>query len=356
MNNFFSRLLRIFRNPATTAVDNIPHDADASETAEKKEMLKPKAKPATERFSFWWKHFPECNDNFPEFEAVNNEATLQTLEEEIRTENFTIVEIPDNIMRAIEILNTDDFDYNQVISLVERSPGLATEFLKMVNSAVYSRGGKISDLRLALPRLGRTSTKAVIYLYSARTSLPNKLIFLPVIQSIVRHCQATALIAGYLSRRYYPDPESAFTAGLLHDVGKLALLQNISKTFNLPEEINGELTEESFNEIFPKLHEKVGAFLAELWDMDDEIKAAIGNHHHFMKVDISEENDLGRTLASIIELSDLMARILGFGRTCSETNIFELPAAKAIGIIEEESTYEFLEDIPKLLSLHIQQS
>jgi len=302
--------------------------------------------------TYWWECPTAAAPPCPEFEAINNKFIQNELHRKVETGSFSIVEIPDNILRAIQIMGNPEFNYAQVSALITRSPALATEFLRVVNSTLYNRGGRITDLRVALPRLGHKTVKAMLYLYSSKMGLASNTILMPVVEKVVDHCQATARIAGYLSQRYYPDPEGAFMAGLLHDVGKLAILQELSESYDLPAGVGTTLSEESFDEIFPGLHEVVGEYLARHWSIGEEISNAIMYHHHFFDASASEKSDLPLALSALINLSDIMARIAGHGRHIDAVDIFAEMSAVELGMVRDTGTIEFLQAIPELLQDH----
>lgn len=298
---------------------------------------------------YWWLTVRE-KPPVVEFEAIDLRRVYTDFSGHVASGAFGIIEIPSNIMRIMSILGKPDFTYHEVTDLISRSPVLAGEFLKMANSSLYGRGVKISDLRVALPRLGQRQVKGMLYLNSTRMAVADQPVFNQVATEIVNHCNAVGKIAGYLAHRYYPDPDSAFLAGLLHDVGKLAILKELGDRFDLPAEAAAGLTEDSFAEILPPLHEAVGTHLAQHWELDDEVAAAISHHHTLDDVEVLDDHSERQYLSALINVSDTMARVLGKGRWIGDVNLFGMTSAKELGLEGDRGTVEFLKPIPELLA------
>ena len=298
----------------------------------------------------WWEKELNPVQQDVKFSGISNEDLFIDLESKIKMGNFNLIEIPDTVMRIVRLLNSNDFDYNEVEDLINRSSGLAGEVVKIANSSQYSRGRKITRIRDALTRLGPKKVNAILYLHSSKSSLSENQSFNKMIKDIMDHSYAVAQIANYLSLRYYPDPDSAFLAGLLHDIGKLAILKELQDRFNIPD-INMELTESSFGDVIPNLHEMAGRYIAKSWHMSEDIVTCIANHHSPEQVNMINEADTDqvRHLTYLIQMSDIMARILGHGRPLGSLDIFGIPASVQLGMYEDDTTIQFLKDLPKAL-------
>lgn len=312
----------------------------------------PKTDPNDDKY--WWCFEGNELDATPSLKDIDSETIYAELNRKIEANEFPVIEIPDTVMRTMQLLNNPEFDFAEVAGVVNRSPAMAGEFLKIANSSLYSRGVEVRDLRTALPRLGRKNLKAMLFMYSSKLSLADNPVVNELAVSIVDHSYATALIAGYLSQRFYPDPDSAFFAGLLHDIGKLGILRALSqqkRTFEIDETSEAEdfSMNDAVEQLFPTLHEKAGRFLGENWKLDETVLDAIEHHHDFRDTGFEDETQLSLHLSCLINLSDSMARILGMGRRIGRVNIFGEEACVELNIEKNIETIEFLEDIPKII-------
>ncbi len=298
----------------------------------------------------WWCHPGTPIPDTPVIEALDPEFVTAELNRKIDNDEFPVIEIPSNVMKTLQILNNPDFDYGDVASLVNHSPAMAGEFIRVINSSMFSRGVQINDLKLALPRLGRENVKALLYMYSSKMCFVRDPLFNDLAVDIVDHSYAVGIIAAYLSQRYYPDPDGAFLAGLLHDIGKLGILKAISDNFELPKDVDVKMTDELFENIFPRLHERAGKFLAGSWKINPTVIAAIEHHHDFMDTPFDEESQADLHLSCIVNIADTMARILKFGRAIGPTNIFAEASTIDLAMEKDRETVKFLDEIPRILS------
>jgi putative nucleotidyltransferase with HDIG domain len=299
---------------------------------------------------YWWclEETPPKTKVHSLLKNIDDSKIYNELNRRIDNDEFPVIEIPDNIMKTMGLLNNPEFDYSEVAGLINHSPAMAGEFIKVINSSLYSRGLVINDLKLALPRMGKENIKALLYMYSTKMSFAGDPLLNKLAEDIVDHSYSVAIISSYLSQRYYPDPDGAFLAGLLHDIGKLGILKSISETYKLPRKVDFEMTLDVFDNILPPLHEKAGKFLAENWKVNKIVIAAIEHHHDFMDYGFTEDEQLQYHLSALVNLSDAMARILGHGQKIGPVNIFSLPATIDLSISRDHETIGFLENIPEV--------
>ena len=299
---------------------------------------------------YWWCVEEVVQNDIPTYNEIDHEKIHTTLNKRIEAGQYPIIEIPENAMKALKLLNDPDFEFGAVANLINKSPGMAGEFLSLVNSSSYSRGVKINDLRVALPRVGRENVKAMLYLYSTKMSLASSPGLNKLAVKIVDHSYATAIIASFLSQRYFPDPDTAFLAGLLHDVGKLGILKAVTEDHDFIQGISGEIFEENFGNTFCDLHEAIGVNLATKWGIDDLVVSAIKHNHDFFDYGFGDDEQEKFSLSALINLSDTMAKILGKGKLDSSVNILDLASTRELNINPDKSTFSFLEDIPAIVN------
>lgn len=366
MNALLKRFLDIFRlgqqQPRAAAVPSAPAstepeppDATATRSwkmpdAPGRLVLKRPATPgAAADKTYWWRIALRPRPVFPEFEAVNSKKEFERLKRKIDSGNFAMMEVPDNVMGVLKLLRRPDIPFDAIAAVIQKSPVMAGEFLKVANSSLYSRGNKVHHLGQALKLLGLEHIKSMLYLYSASHNISGSALLNDAASQVVEHSKAVSLIARYLSKKLFPDPDLAFLAGLLHDVGKLAILKQIGEDFNIPE-FDFKLTEEAFTELFPPLHAKAGKLVSRSWDIEEEVALAIECHHDYPERNFDEGGELEILhLCALVDLSDMMAKMLGKGLFVAEGDIFEYPAAKYFNFEPDAETIKFLEPIPELV-------
>ena len=305
--------------------------------------------------NYWWCFEGHPHEDIPLFDIINNNLIINDIKANIKSGALPVIEIPDNVMKTLRLLDDPEFSYRDVAQLIERSPAMAGEFLKITNSSLMNTGSAtIHDLRTALPRLGKVKIKSMLYMYSSKINFMNKSVFDTLAVDIVEHSYAVGLIAGYLSQRYFTNPDVAFFAGLLHDIGKLAILKSIADSYDIPKQPGMMFREEMFDRIFPELHEKVGLYIAQSWKIEDAVKAAI-LHHHDLYVSPNDYSspEMVENICCLINISDTIARILGKGKHIGPVNIFHEDAAVRMNMAKNWSTVEFLNNIPGMMNFKL---
>ena len=324
-----------------------------SDTATRTFLARPKADDTPEKAEEtpWWDFAGHPASQAPVFDILQDDRIVEELNRKLDADEFPVIEIPSNVMKAMSILDKKDFEYPEITNLISRSPAMTGEFIKTFNSALYFRGETITDLKVGLPRLGKENIKGMLYMYSSRMNFSSNVLFNGLAKGIVEHCYAVALLANYIGQDYYANPEEAFLAGLLHDIGKLGVLKCLTETYEMPEELDFEMTEDVFDHVFPSIHEKAGEFLAGNWKISESIKFAIKHHHDFNTMEDADSDSEEYHLAALINLCDSMARTLGYGRRISKINIFDTDAARILSFENDNSTVDFIKNIPEMLSL-----
>ncbi len=200
--------------------------------------------------------------------------------------------------------------------IVETDPGISVKVLEIVNSAVYGLGRKITALSEAVVFLGLDEIKKIAIgmtvfekmFKSGNAKLFNRLHFW-------RHCISTAVLSMEIAREIkYPDPEEAYIAGLLHDVGKIFLdTQGENNYGDLIQELStsSDLIIEKERSVIGLGHDDVGAFFCSKWKLPEKLSLAVKYHHQpFEHLDLTNEE---MQLISIVSLSNFLCWTQGIG-------------------------------------------
>jgi putative nucleotidyltransferase with HDIG domain len=182
------------------------------------------------------------------------------------------------------MLGDPDTDANDINSVLVRDPALAATILRIANSSYYSLRSKVTNLNLALSVLGFRSVRNIV-LTAASTGVFGRKSRTPHFDSraFTTHSIAVAATCRFLARfSRDTSPDLAFSVGLLHDIGKLAMDQCMPEAYSAAVERARDLHAPitlAETAIWGCDHAAVGAMLARKWGLPNEICEAIAYHH-----------------------------------------------------------------------------
>lgn len=204
-------------------------------------------------------------------------------------------------------MNSPSLDYEKLEEAVRYDPGLTANILRLANSALFGVKRPVDSLHMAFVVLGE---KKLFELVMAHISLRMFDVELQGYQherqDFMRHSVWVGIAAEQFAQTLgIKTEETLFTAGLLHDIGKLVLDPFLLQE---PEEMQAsdvESTSESFDKREERVlginHNEAGAILLEHWNLPSEIYAAVRFHH---APDCATAH---KQLIEIVHVSDMLA-------------------------------------------------
>ncbi|MCM8537612.1 MAG: HDOD domain-containing protein [Lentisphaeraceae bacterium] len=292
----------------------------------------------------WWE-LPVQKDERAIFEEIENSVLYDELKVVLKESRLEVIELPATISAVMDKIHKKHFWYSEVVELIEKSPALTGDFLSIVNSAAFSKGMFIYDLYHALPRLGRKKIQSILFLNASKMSLPETPLFEKVSEEIIYQSQAVAKICRILAPQFGIDQNEAFLAGLLHNIGKIGLLKQISNHYNLPKDIDVEYHQSLFDNILPHFENNAAKRIGQYWKLENKIIAAITQHSSLDKMNRSCLDLKDLKLISLVNLAVYLSRILGYGNSITQTNLFELTSAKILNLKDDENGHRMLMNI-----------
>jgi putative nucleotidyltransferase with HDIG domain len=224
----------------------------------------------------------------------------------------TLPTLPDVATRVLEMTQNPDVSPRELTEMVESDPAIATRLLKLVNSPFFGVRGTVTSVQQALIFVGVSNLRnlvlstAVMDLFDTEGSVGsfNR-------KELWEHSIATAIAARFIARETrLLDPDIAFTAGLIHDVGKVVIDRHFREDFEriiqLVDSHKATMCDAE-TAVLGLDHSEVGLFLAERWNLPEPLREAIGYHHDPRRAPSQQQ------LAALINLADIMARKLKAG-------------------------------------------
>jgi putative nucleotidyltransferase with HDIG domain len=242
--------------------------------------------------------------------------------------------LPGNARVMFELATNPQAEMKDILPLIKQDESMTARILKVANSAYFNRGKPVPNVTDAVGIIGLQELCSLLSCASLSDIFPSSA---PIRATLWTHNTTTAIIARTISQQYRcGDPATAFTAGLLHDIGKLLIIQKFPREYTaLHDRFLQKATSSTAleKEEFPFDHTGVGYFIGEKWTFPESILNPIVRHH----LDWEHlEND---TLTRVVKLADLIAHELTTSRVSGdvrETRLANLTnGLRTFGINEE---------------------
>lgn len=257
--------------------------------------------------------------------------------------------LPQVVTTLLALMDDPESSAEDVNRVLERDPALVGKILKLVNSAFYGLTNKVASVRQAVVILGFNTVRslaisaAVFDLFGkGRNPLFSRVAFWT-------HSIGVAAVSRVLARGESGiDPETAFVAGLLHDLGKLVLDRYAAEEFAQILEAAKE-REETFHAVESEMletdHAEIGAWLAEQWRLPGELRGAIGHHHQLA----GAEDQVAR-LAAIVSFADFVCHRKEIGSSGNYALPVLDPASWALLSLEKSQLGAVIESVESELA------
>ncbi len=225
--------------------------------------------------------------------------------------NIRNLPTPPIVFHQIEkVINNPEVSAGQVASVLSEDPAISVKVLKLTNSAFYGLSREIDSVKQAVVIVGLEAIKNLVLSASVLDMFKGKNIDQEFQEKFWRHSLATAvcsrIVAREARRRGLVDPESAFSAGLLHDIGKMVISCFLPKEYSLfkqERQINqSDLDYEIEEQVIGYNHAQIGGYLAAHWRLPGKLGDAVAFHHH---PQLSEQEN---TLVYIVHIGNYLAK------------------------------------------------
>lgn len=217
--------------------------------------------------------------------------------------------LPAAVIELMTAIEQDDIDTDHIAAKIAQDHGLSTRILRVANSPFYGQSSRVATITDAVVVLGLRAVRTMATAAAVTSALHPDLAtgFDPRV--FWRHSVGTALLARALAEQRRGNADEAFTAGLLHDIGRVALAQcyprHAAEVVRVQQELDCQ-TADAEHAVIGIDHALIGEMLALRWHFPKPLANAIGGHH------VPPENDPGG-LAGLLHVADALAHALDFG-------------------------------------------
>jgi len=236
-------------------------------------------------------------------------------------------------LQLLSLLDNEDVSMKQIVNLLRVDPALSAEILRVSNSALYGLSRRIDNVSHAVVVLGTEVVKRLALTVAIGKFTRNGSNS-AALKRCWDHSMAVALLAERVAGQLHQPRDRGYTAGLLHDVGALALLTCFPSEYGNMIEVARENSFEQLEcerQMFDIDHAAAGGWLARHWNLPDDLVSAISRHH--------DPEACGSDITSIVRCADRLAGVYGYALI--EDHVHETPE-EVVGDLQTKDADDFL--------------
>jgi putative nucleotidyltransferase with HDIG domain len=215
---------------------------------------------------------------------------------------------PQVAVKVLQLANNGKVKLHQLCELISSDPAFASEVLTVSNSLLYAPRYSSTTIEQAVAALGANTLKGMCVTVGVRAYLGNAMSY-PAMRNMWRHNLACAMIAERIAKAGLIDKDTAYTAGILHDVGRVALSVIQPKGYAaLLDKHHGSAASMLLaeREMFGLDHCEAGRQLITDWKLPKSFEAVVADHHSELR------SDNAWNLAALVRVSCAIASAIGF--------------------------------------------
>jgi len=215
--------------------------------------------------------------------------------------------LPDVAADVMALCQQSTSDALRIEKSVTRDPFISAQIVSVSNSPIFAPRMPIVSVRDAIVRIGLSNVSDIVMMVVTSSTMFRIRGFDEHVTKVTSRFPATALAARLIASTLRVPMEAAFTAGLLHDIGDLILLDRCVKTGKVrPEMVQEPVFYSVIMDALHANHAKVGAAACTVWKLSSSTVEAAAHHHNYK---------LGghHFSANLVAAADAFADAMGIG-------------------------------------------
>jgi HD-like signal output (HDOD) protein len=191
--------------------------------------------------------------------------------------------LPVTVSKVMEVTSNPESSANDLIKAILPDQSMCVAILKIANSVLYGRPKQVSSLETAVTVLGFNEIQSIVLAKAAVTTFkPISMAYGKEINPFWDHAFICGLAARIIGEHINQPSGQFFIAGLLHDIGKLAMLLAFGDKYEISKWLNGFSTTAKLKEeyqTFAITHDIVGGRILQHWHFPNNLVTALSYHH-----------------------------------------------------------------------------
>jgi putative nucleotidyltransferase with HDIG domain len=224
---------------------------------------------------------------------------------ELRWDPDSLPPFPAIALKALNLMSGTDTSLLELCNLIRSDLAFSTAVLRIANSPLVAFSKNVTSVLQASMLLGFRRLKSVVITVGLKEYLEGS--FTPVLQSCWRHSVACAMIAERSAKWRLLDKDFAYTAAILHDIGRVALATVMPQSYARVIERGADQSHDllqSEQELCGIDHCQAGRALVTAWNLPEAFLEITARHH--------DPETHPRGAASVVRPSCMLADALGF--------------------------------------------
>jgi len=234
--------------------------------------------------------------------------------EQIATRLQHLPSLPQAVSELLSSFADENVDIDRIARLISHDQALAARILRVANSSFYGLQHKVSTIQEAVVLLGFRAVRSMALAVGMHGTFNTESCRSFDSRAYHRHCTAVGVTARNLAAMAGINRDLAFTAGLLHDIGRLALAANFAVEYS--EVLAYQRRHDCFlvvaeRDVLGIDHAEIGGMLAKAWHFPEALHSAVVDHHAAAAAKAD-------SLANLVHVADVTAHALGLENSGNE--------------------------------------
>ena len=226
--------------------------------------------------------------------------------EEILRKIHNLPSLPTVVMELLASLGQDDVEIHVLANKIAQDQALTAKTLRLANSSFYGMAKQVTSLQEAITILGFRTVRSLAMTAALIGSVADKAATSFNVTPFWRHAIAAAVCARALATHLNINPEAAYIAGLLHDIGRLVLVTQFQPGYEATMAYRAQhdcSLLEAEQAVLGLDHSMVSQVLTQHWKFPEEMQHALAQHHSPLSEDVPK-------LTMIVIAADAIAHAL----------------------------------------------
>lgn len=230
--------------------------------------------------------------------------------------------LPVTVSELMRLTQDPESSAEDIMKAILADQSLCFTILKIANSVLFGRPKKVDSLQLAIAVLGFNEVQNIAVTKALINSF-NKINqqYSPFVDKFWEHSFLSAITSRIIAQDLRMALDAAYMAGLIHDIGKLIMLETFSDDYDIQRWLVNYTDErmiEAEYRTFSFTHGQVGGQLMHEWEFPDNLIAAVTHHHY--PTEATDE----KALAHIVQLADFLSFCCTNSLSLGDDNILTL--------------------------------